>query len=292
MQNTFLFVSPMDNNKIIALITDFGDRGHFVGSMKGVILNLDPDIKIFDISHNVEPQNILEAAFTLSDTLNYWPEGTIFVVVVDPGVGMGRKTLAVKTRSNHFILCPDNGILTEICKDPGLGDIRVISEAMNRLPGSEKFHTFHGRDIFAYDAGRLATGQVNIKDIGFKMEDPIITLPIRAAQIKYKAIEGSLIKVEYPFGNICTNIPRSLCEELEFSGGDMLHIEIFESEGLIHKSDLLYVNTFGEVDKETPMAYIDSSNRLGLAVNMGNFSSNYKINAGLTWRIVVKHRNR
>jgi S-adenosylmethionine hydrolase len=163
---------------------------------------------------------------------------------------------------------------------------------MNRLPGSEKFHTFHGRDIFAYDAGRLATGQVSIKDIGFKMEEPIITLPIQEAAVKYKAIEGSIVKVEYPFGNICTNIPRSLCEELDISGGDMLQIEIFESDGLIHKGELLFVNTFGEVDKENPMAYIDSSNRLGLAVNMGNFSRDYKINAGLTWRILVKQGNR
>lgn len=282
----------MHNKKIIALITDFGDRGHFVGSMKGVILNLDPDIRIFDIAHNIEPQNVLEASYTLSDTIHYWPEGTIFVVVVDPGVGMGRKSLAVKTRSGHTVLCPDNGILSEICNDPGLEDVRVISEAMNRLPGSEKFHTFHGRDIFAYDAGRLATGQTNIKDIGFKMEDAIISLPIQKALVKYKAIEGTIIKVEYPFGNICTNIPRSLCDELEISGGELLQIEIFESDGLVHKGVLPFVNTFGEVNKESPIAYIDSSNRLGLAVNMGNFSREYKINAGLTWRIQITPKNR
>jgi len=282
----------MHNKKIIALITDFGDRGHFVGSMKGVMLNLDPDIRIFDISHNIEPQNILEAAYVLSDTIHYWPEGTIFVVVVDPGVGMGRKSLAVKIRSGHTILCPDNGILTEICNDPGLEDVRIISEAMNRLPGSEKFHTFHGRDIFAYDAGRLATGKVNIKDIGFKMEDPIITLPVQKAVVKYKAIEGMIIKVEYPFGNICTNISRSLCDELEISGGDLLQLEIFESDGLVHKGDLPFVNTFGEVNKESPIAYIDSSNRLGLAINMGNFSRDYKINAGLSWLIRITHKNR
>jgi len=138
----------------------------------------------------------------------------------------------------------------------------------------------------------LATGQVNIKDIGFKMEDPIITLPIQKALVKYKAIEGMIVKVEYPFGNICTNIPRSLCDELEITGGDLLQVEIFESDGLIHKSDLPFVNTFGEVTKESPIAYIDSSDRLGLAINMGNFSRDYKINAGLTWRIQITPKNR
>jgi S-adenosylmethionine hydrolase len=282
----------MKEKKIIALITDFGDRGHFVGAMKGVILKIDPQIQIFDISNNIEPQNILEAAFTLADTIKYWPEETVFVVVVDPGVGLNRKSLAVRTRSNHIILCPDNGILTEIIENPGLTDIRVISEAMNRLPGSENFHTFHGRDIFAYDAGRIASGLINIDNIGFKMEEQLVTLPIRKANIKFKAIEGILVKIEHPFGNLCTNIPGSLLEELEILPGEKLHFEIFEAEGLIQKGIIPFVKTFGEVAKESPLAYIDSSNRLGLAINMGNFSSEYKIKAGLSWRISIKSMTR
>jgi S-adenosylmethionine hydrolase len=288
--NNFLF--GMNKRKIIALITDFGDRGHFVGAMKGVILKIDPDTRIIDISHNIEPQNILEAAFTLKDTIKYFPEGTIFVVVVDPGVGLGRKSLVVKTKSGQIILCPDNGILTEVLIDPGLVDVRVISEAMNRLPGSKMFHTFHGRDIFAYDAGRLAAGLVKFEHIGFKMEDRIIKLPVREAFIKYKAIEGSIVKVEHPFGNICTNVPRSLIEELEIMPGDELQFEIFESEGLIHNGTIPFVNTFGEVNKKSPLAYIDSSNRLGLAINMGNFAAEYKIKAGMTWMIRIKYKDR
>jgi len=278
----------MKNKKLIALLTDFGDRGHFVGAMKGVILDIDQDIKITDISHNIEPQNILEASYTLSDTILYWPAGTIFVVVVDPGVGLGRKSLAVRTRSGHIILCPDNGILTAVMNNPGLEDVRVISEAMNRLPGSEMFHTFHGRDIFAYDAGRLATGQIDIDNIGFKMEEQIVTLPIQISTIKYKTIEGAIVKIEHPFGNLCTNIPRALIEDLEIMAGDSLSYEIFESEGLIHKGEMPFVNTFGEVNQESPLAYIDSSNRLGLAINMGNFSREYKVNAGLSWLIRIK----
>jgi S-adenosylmethionine hydrolase len=282
----------MKERKIIALITDFGDRGHFVGTMKGVILKIDPEIRILDISHNIEPQNILEAAFTLADTIQYWPEETIFVVVVDPGVGLNRKSLAVKTRSGHVILCPDNGILTQVMEDPGLKDVRIISEAMNRLPGSEVFHTFHGRDIFAYDAGRQAAGLIDFDNIGFKMEEQLITLPIREASIKFQTIEGALIKVEHPFGNLSTNIPRYLVEDLEIASGDMLHFEIFESDGLIHKGFLPLVKTFGEVNQESLLAYIDSSNRLGLAINMGNFCREYKVKAGLSWWIRIKPEDR
>ena len=282
----------MDPKKLIALITDFGDRGHFVGAMKGVMLNVDPAIRIFDISHNIEPHNVLEAAFTLADTLKYWPGGTIFVVVVDPGVGLTRKSLVVRTRSGHIILCPDNGILTEVMCNPGLEDIRVISEAMNRLPGSERFRTFHGRDIFAYDAGRLASGAINIGNIGFKMEDKIIKLPVQPATLKYKTIEGVIVKIEHPFGNLCTNIPRSLIMEMEIMAGDGLQFEIFESDGLVHQGEISFVNTFGEVKQKSALAYIDSSDRLGLAVNMGNFSREYKVNAGLTWRIRVRCNSR
>ena len=282
----------MKDKKIIALITDFGDRGHFVGAMKGVILSIDPQIQIFDISNNIEPQNILEAAFTLADTIKYWPKETVFVVVVDPGVGLNRKSLVVRIRSGHVILCPDNGILTEIIKNPGLTDIRVISEAMNRLPGSENFHTFHGRDIFAYDGARIASGLINIENIGFKLEEQLVTLPIREANIKFKTIEGTIVKIEHPFGNLCTNIPGSLLEELEILPGEKLHFEIFETEGLIYKGIIPFVRTFGEVDQESPLAYIDSSNRLGLAINMGNYSAEYKVKAGLTWWIKIKSTNR
>jgi len=282
----------MNSKKIIALITDFGDRGHFVGAMKGVIVNIDSSIRILDISHNIEPQNILEAVYTLADTLKYWPEGTIFVVVVDPGVGLNRKSLVVRTRTGHIVLCPDNGILTEIIEDPGLTDVRVISEAMNRLPGSEQFHTFHGRDVFAYDAGRLAAGLINIDHIGFKMEEQLIKLPIRKASIKYRTVEGAIVKIEHPFGNLCTNIHRSLIEDLENAPGDSLHYEIYESESLIHKGTVPFVKTFGEVKQKSPLAYIDSSNRLGLAINMGNFCSEYKVNAGLSWWIKIKPMKR
>jgi S-adenosylmethionine hydrolase len=273
----------MAGKHIIALITDFGDRGHFVGVMKGVILNLDQDIKIVDISHNIEPQNILEAIFTLKDTIQYFPENTIFVIVVDPGVGLNRKSLAVRAKSGQVIICPDNGILTEVKREPGLESVRLISETMNRLPGSEIFHTFHGRDIYAYTAGRLAAGLVSFESIGTRVKERIIELPIRKAEIKYRAIEGAIVKIEHPFGNICTNIPSSLVEEMEITSGDKLQFEIFESDGLIHEGMFPFVQTFGEVKQKSPLAYIDSSGRLGLAINMGNFAHEYKVRSGMTW---------
>ena len=124
------------------------------------------------------------------------------------------------------------------------------------------------------------------------MEEQLVTLPLRKANIKFKEIEGILVKIEHPFGNLCTNIPGSLLEEMDILPGEKLHFEIFETEGLIHKGTIPFVKTFGEVNKESPLAYIDSSNRLGLAINMGNFSSEYKVKAGLSWWIRIKSINR
>ena len=282
----------MDKKKIVALLTDFGDRAHFVGTMKGVILNIDADIKILDISHNIAPQNILEAAFALSDTLKYWPQGTVFVAVVDPGVGLPRKSLAVKTLSGHIILCPDNGILTEVLNDPGLEDVRVVPETANRLPGSEIYHTFHGRDLYAYNAGKLASGATPFGRLGYKMDDPIMKLPIQAPTLKYGTIEGVIVKIEYPFGNLCTNIHGSMVTDSGIMLGDLIPFEILESGGLVHKGEAPFVRTFGEVSQKTALTYIDSSGRFGLAVNMGNFSQEYKINAGLSWLIRIKCKSR
>jgi S-adenosylmethionine hydrolase len=282
----------MDKKKIVALLTDFGDRAHFVGTMKGVILNVDPDIKILDISHNIAPQNILETAFTLSDTLKYWPQGTVFVAVVDPGVGLPRKSLAVKTFSGHIILCPDNGILTEVLKDPGLEDVRVVPETANRLPGSDMYHTFHGRDLFAYIAGKLASGATLFGKLGYKMDEPVMKLPIQAPTLKYGTIEGVIVKIEDPFGNLCTNIPGSMVTDSGILMGDLIPYEILESGGLVHKGEAPFVRTFGEVKQKTPLAYIDSSGRFGLAVSMGNFSQEYKIKAGLSWRIRIECKAR
>ncbi len=275
-------------HKIIALLTDFGLSDHFVGTMKGVILNVDPKIKIYDISHHIQPQNILEAAYTLVDTLPYWPEGTIFVAVVDPGVGTDRRSLIVKSGSDHFIICPDNGLLTLVDQKFGLEWVREISEEKNRLPGSESSYTFHGRDIYAYNAARFAAGIISYENMGNSVVGSIEKLSLHQAFHIEEKIFGNIVKIEKPFGNLCTNIPMNLLSQFGVEYGDSIHYIISESGIKRLEGELPLVKTFGDVDLYHALTYIDSSGRLGFSINQGDFSDYFQIGAGLAWEVQIK----
>jgi len=274
-------------NKIIALLTDFGLNNHFVGTMKGVILTVDPEINIYDITHQIQPQNILEAAYSLADTIPYWPENTLFAVVVDPGVGTSRRSLIVRAGTGHGIICPDNGILTLVEQEFGLLDVYEIC-VKNRLPGTNAYHTFHGRDIYAYNAARIVSGKVISSEIGHPIKNPIERLKIHEAKITHENIHGNIVKIEKPYGNLCTNIPMHLFSILKISYGDYLEYIIFEDGKERLKGKLPFVRTFGEVVHNEALLYIDSSGRLGFAINRGDFSDNFQIYAGTTWEVRLK----
>ena len=127
----------MISNNTLCLITDFGVNNRFAGIVKGVAYGIDPRLKIFDITHEIEPFNIKEAAYILSDTSKYWPGGTVFCVIIDPGVGSSRKSVAVITKKDQFIICPDNGLLTIVQKEIGIKEIRLIDASLLRLPGNQ-----------------------------------------------------------------------------------------------------------------------------------------------------------
>lgn len=170
---------------------------------------------MYDITHLIEPFNIWQAAYTLAGTTEYWPKGTVFVSVVDPGIGTNRKSVVAKTKSGHFIVTPDNGALTLVAEKFGITEIRQIDETVNRRPGSENSHTFHGRDVYAYTGARLAAGIISFESVG-TVRTEIITLPHQAAQQSNNStILGTITHVEAPFGNIVTNIPQILFDELE-----------------------------------------------------------------------------
>lgn len=273
-------------NKIIALLTDFGLDDHFVGTMKGVILSQDPDIKIFDISHQIRPQNVLEAAYVLSDTMPYWPEETLFVAVVDPGVGTERRSLWVRTVSGHQIICPDNGLLTIVQKKPGLSVIHDITQHQ-RMPGSRDFFTFHGRDVYAFNAGRLKAGLIDPVDLGPELKEPIVTLSIVEAIYKQGILYGNIVKVERPFGNLCTNITGDQVSEAGLKYGDLLRYRILEGGTKRMEGKLPLVKTFGEVLPGEALLYLDSSARLGFSINQGHFSDYFEVNAGADWEVQV-----
>src|SRR6195952_1612920 len=136
--------------KIVVFQSDFGLKDGAVSAMKGVATGVSTDLKLFDLTHEIPAYNIWEASYRLYQTVTYWPAGTVFVSVVDPGVGTSRKSVVLKTNTGQYIVTPDNGTLTLVSESLGIAEIRQIDENVNRRHGSEKSYTFHGRDVYAY----------------------------------------------------------------------------------------------------------------------------------------------
>jgi len=189
----------------IALLTDFGFKDNYVGVMKGVICNICPDADVIDLSHNIMPQDVTEAAFVLSSAYRYFPEETIFVNVVDPGVGSARSILCLKANEQLF-LAPDNGLLSVISNET---DREALHEVTNKEFFLENVSgTFHGRDIFAPVAAHLAAG-VDLEDVGpalDHMQRLQLPRPVRTAEGK---LRGKIVYVDH-FGNLITNISENM----------------------------------------------------------------------------------
>lgn len=157
--------SAYADNALI-LQTDFSLKDGAVSAMKGVAFGVDHNLKIFDLTHEIPPYNIWEGAYRLYQTASYWPQGSVFVSVVDPGVGTDRKSVVLKTKNGQYFVSPDNGTLTLVAQTLGIDSVREIDEKANRLKGSEKSYTFHGRDVYAYTGARLASGAITFEQVG------------------------------------------------------------------------------------------------------------------------------
>jgi S-adenosylmethionine hydrolase len=187
----------------IALLTDFGTRDHYVGAMKGVILSIDADAKLIDISHEIGPQDIASAAFVLRSCYREFPTGTIFLCVVDPGVGSDRRAILALAEDRLFV-GPDNGLFGFILRRDSVVH-EITNEQYFRHPVSS---TFHGRDIFAPAAAHLSRG-VPPAELGAQIDDPVILADIVPYQIAPDRIDGRVIYIDR-FGNLVTNITADL----------------------------------------------------------------------------------
>src|SRR5215216_5349826 len=184
-----LFIANAQN-KIVVFQSDFGLKDGAVSAMKGVALGVSPDLKLYDLTHEIPAYNIWEAAYRLEQTVTYWPAGTVFVSVVDPGVGTSRRSVVLKTKSGHYIVTPDNGTLTFIAQSLDIDTLREIDESVNRRRGSQESYTFHGRDVYAYTAARLASGTISFQQVGKVLPDSVISIPYQKAVIEGRKIKG------------------------------------------------------------------------------------------------------
>ncbi len=278
-------------NKIVVFQSDFGLKDGAVSAMKGVAMGVSPDLKLFDLTHDIPAYNIWEAAYRLEQTVPYWPTGTVFVSVVDPGVGTSRRSVVMKTETGQFIVTPDNGTLTLVARSLGIAAIREIDETVNRRKGSESSYTFHGRDVYAYTAARLAAGAINFEQVGKELPKEVVNIKYQEADMDGpKKIKGTIAILDVQYGNIWTNISSDLFREFNAKFGDMIHVAIFHNKAKVYQADMPYSATFGAVAKGKPLLYLNSLMQVSFALNQENFSTIHHVYSGNEWTVEISKK--
>jgi S-adenosylmethionine hydrolase len=253
----------------IVFMTDFGTANDAVAICKGVMLSISPDARIMDITHEVTPFSIEEGARFLEGVTPYYPAGTVFVVVVDPGVGTSRKAMIVKSKKGQYFVLPDNGLITPVADRDGIEGAREIINT-SWMIGDKVSSTFHGRDIFSPTAAHLAEGD-DWTQAGPVVEN-LVRLRPKTATVAANGITGEVIGLDDPFGSLITDILGDDFKKLGYVYGDKVTLKIDQKDYTFP-----FQKTFGDVPVGQPLVYIDSRGRVGIAVNQRDFSKQYKI---------------
>lgn len=229
--------------------TDFGAGGG--GVLAGVVKCVDPQVPVYDFTHEIEPYDIRDASYQLSSIVPYWPSGTIFVSVVDPGVGTQRRSCVARLANGCFVVTPDNGTLTMLADQ--LVDVRQIDETINRLPGSQDVHIFNGRDVYAYTAGRLAAGVIAYEEVGpaYPVDEVVLVPPTNVrARVGEGWAEGGIYNFDKPYGCCRINIRnRDFQQVAGFAYGDHFAVRISCGSQVIYEGVGIYERTFDLADE-------------------------------------------
>jgi S-adenosylmethionine hydrolase len=250
-------------------MTDFGTADDSVAICKGVMYSIAPELRIVDLTHDVTPFSILDGARFLYGASQYYPPGTVFVAVIDPGVGGTRKAVAVKSKRGQYFVLPDNGLMTLIEDRDGIEAIREISNR-DWMIGAALSSTFHGRDIFSPVAAHIARGD-DWTQVGPEIPR-LVRLNLAASQLNELGLSGEVIALDGPYGNLVTNISGEGFQELGNKWGQTVHITIGKT-----RITVPFVRTFSDVPLKKPLLYIDSRGHLSLALNQGSFAATYNI---------------
>lgn len=288
----FLFVlttysSGFGQRRALVFQSDFGLKDGAVAEMKGVAFSVSGDLQVFDVTHEIPPFNIWEAAYRLNQCVSYWPAGTVFVSIIDPGVGSSRRSIVAKMRSGHFIVTPDNGTLTLVAESLGIEEVREIDETKNRLKNSEKSYTFHGRDVYAYTGARLAAGVITFEEVGTRWNGDIVKLPYQKAVFESNQVRGNIPVLDIQYGNVWTNIDAKTFQKLDIKTGEQLLVKIIHDNKTVYEGRVPFANTFSEVPKGKEVGYLNSLLYFSLAINAGSFAEQYKISSGPEWSIIL-----
>ena len=258
----------------VVLQTDFGLSTGLPASMNAVIDKIDPELKIYDLCHEVREFDIRQAGSYLFSTFPYWREGTVFVSVVDPGVGTSRRSCVALMDNGSYVVCPDNGTLTYL-KDRVM-KVREIDETINRLPGSDNHHTFHGRDVYAYTAARLASGIITYEQVGpeYSVED-IISFSLPECKIVDGVAYGEITSASDHFGNIGISIPNEMIKEIGINNGDYARVIISKNDEVLFDKEMLFHKSFGYVKVGEMILNECSNDYVEISVNQGSFCEIY-----------------
>jgi S-adenosylmethionine hydrolase len=280
-------MAALGQSQALVFQSDFGLKDGAVAAMKGVAYGVSGSLNMFDLTHEIPAFNIWEAAYRLNQAAPYWPPGTVFVSVVDPGVGSERRSVVLKTKTGHYFVTPDNGTLTLVASSMGIDEVRQIDETTNRLQHSQASHTFHGRDVYAYTGARLAAGIITFQQVGAVITTGIIQLPYQRPVSENGKIRGTIDILDVQYGNLWTNIDLQTFSQLKANPGDRLNVVIAHEGKTIFHDSMVYGKTFADVPEGKNVAYLNSLLNLSIAINMGSFSGKYRVGSGNDWTIEI-----
>jgi S-adenosylmethionine hydrolase len=272
---------------VVVFQSDFGLKDGAVSAMKGVATEVDGNLKLYDLTHEIPAYNIWEAAYRLQQTAPYWPAGTVFVSVVDPGVGTDRRSVVLKTKNGQYFVTPDNGTLTLIAESIGIEEIREIDETLNRRKNSGASYTFHGRDVYAYTAARLAAGVISFEQVGKRLPDSVTAIYYQKPVLKGDTLSGGIPILDIQYGNVWTNINNSIFKQLQLSPDKQVKVIVAQKDSVLFSRTLPFVTTFGAVPEGQPLAYMNSLMNFSLALNMRSFADSFHISSGPDWAIKI-----
>jgi S-adenosyl-L-methionine hydrolase (adenosine-forming) len=255
----------------VVFMTDFGVVDDSVALCKGVMYSIAPELRIVDLTHEVTPFSILDGARFLYGATPYFPPGTVFVVVIDPGVGSIRKAVVVKSKRGQYFVLPDNGLMTLVQDRDGIEAAREITNR-DWMIGAALSSTFHGRDIFSPVGAHVAHGE-DWTSVGPEVQvNKLVRLDLVASRLDERGLSGEVIATDGPFGNLVTNASGEDFLKLGYGHGQNVHVVIGKTD-----MNIPFVRTFSDVPLKKPLLYIDSRGHLALAVNQGSFAATYSI---------------
>jgi len=256
--------------------------------MTGVAHSVSNDLVVYNVRPLIPLYDIRAASASMAYNAQTWPAGTVFVSVVDPGVGTDRKSVVLQTQNGLLFVSPDNGSLSGPATAYGIEAVREIDESVNRIPGSEWSHTFHGRDVYSYTGARLAAGVISFEEVGPLMEPKIIMLEELGARLEDGVLYGYVSGGTGRLGNISFSIDRHLFEDIDPAYGEMYNVVIRNNDEIAWDGSLPYTKSFGDVPLGDNLLFVNSSGATSIAVNQGNFANKYGIGSGDNWTIEIR----